>query len=267
MSNLVAQLRDQLDGFDSYDNVGGMRKKLRRGGSSMRGKRVGIFGGRAKSKRSSMGRMSMGAALGSPSRAPKRIALGGGAGAEAAIFDIVVSRNTATLAGTELPFALFGSQHVDSQYDGIIATVNGATLTVANGIIGAAGNTTQFSYNIGANTDVVTIECTSGTTYPSFLRALDAGSFRINKIRMQLSDNSQLTQFAQEFAFFDYSMFGKQVKNKLSVSSFKDPNQFQSGIVDIPFSGEIDNESGFASKLIAVAGFSVTYSVFVEKIA
>jgi hypothetical protein len=248
LSRLLNQLRSQLDGFDSFDHLSKRGKMSRGGGKS------GKF--RAPSR-----------SVAAPKAMQKRMSLGGGASIEAAIFDIVVSRDTAAIAGTALPFALFGSQHIDSQYNGIITAVNGATLTVKNGIIGAAGNTTKFSYLVGGDTDVITIECTSGSTYPAFLRALDSGRFRINKIRMQLSDSAQLTQFSQEFSYFDYSMFGKESKNKLSVSSFKDPNQFQSGIVDIPFSGEIDNESGFTSALIAVAGFSVTYSVFVEKIA
>lgn len=185
---------------------------------------------------------------------------------EAAIFDIVVTRLTANIVGVNLPFALFGAQHLQNQYNGIIDSVNGAALTVSAGLIGSAGNQVRFSYLVGGNTDVVTIECTSGAQYPAFLQALVAGKFRINKIRMSLSDSTQLTQLSRGFSYFDFSMFGKQTKNKLPISSFKSPEQLQNAIVDIPFVGEIDAESGFASDIIATAAFSVTYSVFVEKI-
>ena len=190
-----------------------------------------------------------------------------GAGGESAQFDIVIERLTANIAAA-LPVFIFGAQHAMAGYAGLLNVPSGMTLQVKMGII---GNTTSnlefvdFIYTQGANVDTVRVSTNSGAPYPSFLMASLTDLFVINGIRYTISDTTQLGQLNQPFIESEKSLFGKTQDNPISVSSFKNPLQFQSGIIDIPYNGGIDKEKGFAISIISDAGFSVTLSVLVSR--
>lgn len=186
---------------------------------------------------------------------------------QAAQFDIVIERLTANL-DYALPVFVFGSQHFIGGYKGVLDVPSGLTLQVKAGIVGhttSAFEYVDFEYSDGTDTDIVRVKTNSGAPYPSFLMANLTDLFFINGMRYSISDTTQLGQLSQSFIEVEKSLFGKASENPISITSFKDPKQFQSGIIDVPYQGGIDKEKGFLVDIIAEANFAVTLSVAVQK--
>jgi hypothetical protein len=184
----------------------------------------------------------------------------------AASFGITVTRVTATIA-QPLPFAIFGQQDYQNGYRNVIGGLlpTGVTLsTVRGGEVNGLANQVEFTYTQGANTDIVRV--TSDTyPYPSLLESSGTDLLRMSKIRMELSDATQANQFRQEMQSFSNSPFGKGTSNKISPTSFRTPQQFQTGIVDLDLVIDIDKETALYGRILNVTNFSVTFNSFVEK--
>lgn len=190
-----------------------------------------------------------------------------GATLAAANFSITVTRLTAAIVGESLPFAIFGAQDYCNGYrntlQGMLAA--GTVLTsVTGGEVNGKANQVDFTYTNGANVDIVRV--TSDTyPYPSLLNSTNVDLLRMSKIRMELSDSTQASQFRQELMTVSNSPFGKSTTNKVSATAFRRPDQFQAGIVDIDAVFDIDKETAIVSKVLAVANFGITYNSFVQK--
>jgi hypothetical protein len=185
----------------------------------------------------------------------------------AAQFDIVVTRNTNTIAEA-LPFVLFAPSDAENGYRNMIPALGvGTVLTsVRFGENVAQPNFCRFTYTNAANVDTIDVSC-SQYAYPSFLQAIRNGLFQIKRFRMSLTDATATAQFNQGIDYKRRSMFGADFKDSLPVVAAKSPDQFQNVILDINGLWDIDSETGYVSKVMQHgAALSVTYSVFVEKV-
>lgn len=184
-------------------------------------------------------------------------------------FDINITRNTAAIA-QPLQVALFGTTHLRSGYSQFIINPAGVTNTVVGGLNTPTAGTTdriRFTYTDGVGTDFIDITCNQ-VPYPVFLEALSADIFRISNIRYRLVNNANTIQFSQAHKFQSKSLFGKGSDDDLNVGAYLKPEQFQTGVIDIPIAADVDKETmlmAYVSQLAVAYPFTFTLSVFVEK--
>jgi hypothetical protein len=185
---------------------------------------------------------------------------------QAANFGLTITRGTATIL-QPLPAVLFGYQDSKNGYRNIIngSLPVGVSLRAFEvGEVAGKPDSATFEYSDGVNTDIVSVQSET-YPYPGLLEASGSDRMRMSKIRMELSDSTQQSQIRQELKTVSNSPFGKTSTNSVSATAFKRPDQFQAGIVDLDAVFEFDKETSLFTKVIAVAGFSVTYNSFVEK--
>lgn len=187
----------------------------------------------------------------------------------AAQFDIKVTRNTGNI-NRVLPVALFGAIDYEGNYSAVLGTYlpSGVSVTVAK----TSGNMV-FTYTEGAATDTITVTC-SQVAYNSFLQATITDVMSVRAIRYTLTDNTQLTNFDNIFAFVKRSLYGSDKRDNISVTSYREPNQYQSGIIDIGNVKDgnsnvttIDKETSLVigmNDLLASGAFTATLSLFVN---
>jgi hypothetical protein len=183
----------------------------------------------------------------------------------AAQFDVNIKRVTANIA-QDLPFVIFGQQDSKNGFRKVIDNLpTGVTLTsVEIGEVQGEPEKLIFTYTENANVDTVEVTCNQ-YPYPSFLEAMSTNFFRMSKLRYQLSDSAQLSQFNNDFSVTTRSMFGKRSANSISINAYKDPKQFQAGIIDVDGEFDLDKETSILSSIINVAGFEVNLAMFIEK--
>ena len=178
-------------------------------------------------------------------------------------FDIVIKRNTATIA-QNLECMIFGSQHFDGGYqNGMVNPSSGGSVTVTGGIWSTLPTLVKFTHVNGVNTDTIDVTCNQ-VNYPTFLKASLNATYRISNIRYSLTDPTQLAQFSTPFEVRTKSLFGKADQNPISVTSFKKPEQYQNGIIDLPVEVIVDGESGIMVSMTNLV-CQITLSVFVER--
>lgn len=188
-------------------------------------------------------------------------------GGDKAQFDIIISRATVTIA-QNLECMVFGSQHLDGGYgNGMVNPASGGSFVVTGGIWNTLPTTVRFAHTVGANTDNINITCNQ-VNYPTFLKAGLNATYRISNIRYTIADYSDanaLSQFSCPFEVRTKSLFGKADQNPISITSFKKPEQYQAGIVDIPVEIWVDGETGIVVSMTNLKVQTVTLSVFVER--
>jgi hypothetical protein len=62
------------------------------------------------------------------------------------------------------------------------------------------------------------------------------------------------------------SLFGKNISNTITIDSFKSPDQFQSGIVDIPLEVAFDKETALTGNMIQAAAVTLNINMDVTQI-
>jgi hypothetical protein len=187
----------------------------------------------------------------------------------AAQFDVKVTRNTGNI-NRVLPVALFGAIDFEGNYSAVLGTYlpSGVSVTVAK----SAGNMV-FTYTEGVANDTITVTC-SQVAYNSFLSATITDVMTVRAIRYTLTDTTQLTNFDNIFAVVKRSLYGSDKRDNISVTSYREPNQFQSGIIDI---GDVKNASSNVTSIdketslvigmndtLASGAFTATLSLFVN---
>jgi len=184
-----------------------------------------------------------------------------------AVFKIRVTRATAALA-IDLPYAIFGRNFFSNGYGTIIDVPTGLTLTVTNGVISgtpADYGTVSLSYTDGVNTDEINITSQGAAPYPALLEATISDVFKVTKFRLSTSA-ATLDQLDQDLAVKRNSLFGKNISNTITIDSFKSPDQFQSGIVDIPLEVRFDKSTALTGNMIQSAGVSLNINMDVTQI-
>ncbi len=109
---------------------------------------------------------------------------------------------------------------------------------------------------------IVTVKMNSGA-YAKLLSSLSSDVFRINAIRYTLNDNLQLDQYNRPINLLYQTLFGKSKKDSLSPTSYKNPEQQQDNVIDIPIEDTFDKNTIFTTMLKYAIG-NVTWSVFVQ---
>lgn len=186
--------------------------------------------------------------------------------ASAAQFDIVITRNSANIAQA-LPVILFGTQDALNGYRALVSGLltGGTVLTsVRYGENVSQPNALRFTYTNGGVSDTIDVSCPQ-YPYPSMLTSGITDLLKLSKIRYSISDTTQLSQFSNGHAIVQRTMFGKKSENTISIGAYKRPDQFQNGIIDVDGTFDVDKETGILMSINASAGFSVTWSMFVEK--
>lgn len=194
----------------------------------------------------------------------------------AAQFDILIKRvtNDIVVSGNKqaLPIALFGASQIASAYRLQLLPLVPAGVTIQQVAFGnQAGFTNSekviFFFTDGVHTDSVQITCQQ-VEYSNFIQAMQGNDmFKLSKIRMTLNDTSSLglDQFSNAIQIVRKSLFGKLEQDSINPASYKKPEQFQSGIVDLKATIDVDKETSLLMLIQPILGFQVTLSAFVEK--
>ncbi len=118
----------------------------------------------------------------------------------------------------------------------------------------------------GATTYVmlVIVRCTQ-VGYGTLLDSLNSDRFIMNMIRYIMADTTAvgLAQYNNNIFIMKQSLFGKFDSDFVSPTSFKMPEQFQPGIIDVPIKKGIDKQVALAS-YINYDAVTVQWSLFVE---
>jgi hypothetical protein len=129
----------------------------------------------------------------------------------------------------------------------------GATYTAAYDF--ASGNLV-LTYAVG---ETVTIGC-SDRPYRQLMKFTETNSFQTSLIRVTVSD---LSQFNQIITPFRRSAFGANQTNNINPNAYRNPQNQQNNIIDINSKVTVDNEHGFSTRLAAINGLSVSFSLFI----
>ena len=111
--------------------------------------------------------------------------------------------------------------------------------------------------------DTVTVTATSAAPYPSLVYSLLNSTMRVKNVRYSLSQTTDLTQFNETLNVNRETPFGKTTGNSINPIQYKDPRQFQSGIIDIPQGFSIDSNTFLLTNVVAVAQ-TISLSLFIE---
>lgn len=95
---------------------------------------------------------------------------------------------------------------------------------------------------------LVVVRCTQ-VAYGTLLDALNSDMFTMNMIRYIMSDTTAagLAQYNNNIFVMKQSLFGKFDSDFVSPNSFKQPEQMQDGVIDIPLVKGIDKQIALAT--------------------
>lgn len=185
-------------------------------------------------------------------------------------FNIKVERIGANIA-SPLDVAIFGYLYFIEGYTGVISQTLSGLSSGINGTATADNSTLDnlealvLTYDNGAATDdVVKITSSSAASYPAFLGATVSDVFACAGIRQNVPTAQAQLQQSEELVIKRESIFGKEESNRISPSAFVNPDQNQSGIVDIPLRFNIDKTTVIKTRMIE-AEFTMTLSFFVDQ--
>jgi len=178
----------------------------------------------------------------------------------AAVFTINVTRQSATIAQT-LPVPIFGVLDQESDWIEIMGQflVAGTTYTVARN---ADRKSLDFTYVNGGNDDIITVSVEEAPYVNLLIAGLDM-VFRMQQIKMSISDVANQTQFQQAVNIFNRSPFGHNESDKFTPNQYKTDLQNQNDIRTINQLIDIDKQRTILVKMIAVAG-SISFDTFIQ---
>lgn len=182
-------------------------------------------------------------------------------------FSVTVTRNTNTIIGAAgfLPVPIFSPISAEGAYAEVLGQSLPAGTTITSVLFGSnAGfpNQMRITYANGGNSDTIDITCNT-MNYPSFLKDCNNNRFVMNRARMSVSAVANaLVQFSQTVLTFTQTLFGEARTNRISLGSNITPEQFQTGIIDIPKSLPIEPNKGiivpFPSGFANGSSFTIT---------
>ena len=187
-------------------------------------------------------------------------------------FDIKIEAwtGTSTAAGTVNQFVLFGAAQLITGYYEQFTT---RPTSVAWGGNGNYDNANRVVITHAGNLGVVNIYCDT-VNYPAFVQSLMVDRIVISRIRASVSDTTAygVQTLQQSLYIKDRSLFGKEVSNMISISAYRVPEQFQTGIVDIPLNVDISKTTYIQGNIVQTAAYNaapkltqtLTLSMFVD---
>ena len=200
---------------------------------------------------------------------------GQGGATEAANFTLQVRRHVQTtpIVGA-LPFAMFGASVAINGYRRLITSLIpvGVNLAlVARGEFNLAPeNVIFYYYTFGGQNEQILVSCPQ-TPYPQLLDSTITDNFKASKIRYSLTEvgGNAVAQYSQPVTIWRTTMFGRNTSDTLDLTTYRKPNDFQSGIVDVEGSINIDKEMALTHLIInnptVGVDFGFNWSMFVEK--
>jgi hypothetical protein len=182
-------------------------------------------------------------------------------------FNLVITRTNVSggaAIAQNLPFVLFASAHLVSNYSQLIQKYipNGVTLTSVT----ANANGVTFLYTDGTHVDSILITCNE-IPYSTFLQECITDVVSIYKNRYTITNTSYQDNFLNTYAISKKTMFGAFHEEQLTIQSYKEPSQFQNGIIDIDADVYADKDRALIHLLIPSptgASYSVQMSMFVS---
>lgn len=201
--------------------------------------------------------------------AQSRLAVNNKSGRGRAQFDIVITRLTSNI-DFDLPFILFAQMHVYSNYQQMINQYLPAGVTLESIAFFATG-AVAFKFTTGGaapNVDYVYVTCNQ-VPYSTFLAATASDMLVVEKNRYSIADTAYRINYDKGYKLTKKGIFGKFEEEDITVNSYINPQQFQSGIIDVDVIFGIDKERGLLHFMApnpagAAAPISVQFSMFVS---
>lgn len=124
----------------------------------------------------------------------------------------------------------------------------------------------ELYYDSGGATDnkALVIHRCQQVGYGTLLASIGSDRFVINQLRYTIPDTTKIAQYSEQIRLLRQSLFGRNQEDFVSPQSFKNPQQQQNGIVDIPLKKGVDKETLLATYLNYDVG-QVDWSIFVWK--
>lgn len=160
--------------------------------------------------------------------------------------------------GYEAPFAYRGVGTGATSFGNIDANVRAILLV---------GDVVQPATAITAgpiNTASFVVMRLSNGYYANMLNSLSSDVFSINKVRYQLTNPALLGQFNNPLQLINQSLFGAAKTDNVDPTAYKQPQQFQAGIIDIGVSQSFYKAIGWAT-YSNYDSVSYTLSFFVNR--
>lgn len=180
----------------------------------------------------------------------------------AAMFDITITRKTATIAA-DLPAPLFGVLDKESDYSEILpqllpvgCSYEIARTTDRKGL--------KITYTLGVNSDIIEITCAQ-VPYLNLLRASQGSVLRMEQNKMNISDVSVQSQFRNKVQVTRNTIFGKDTNDSYTPNQFKSDMQNQNDIRTITANFNVDLETSFTVLVAQQADFDVTMTSYISE--
>jgi len=182
--------------------------------------------------------------------------------ASAATFDILIHRDTIEIAEV-LPVPIFGVLDQESDWIEIMNQflTTGTTYVVQRG---ADRKSLDFIFTNGGNSDTINVSCNQVPYVNLLIAGLDS-VFKLQQIKMQISDVAVQAQFSQSIGVFNRSFFGHHQDDSITPNQYKSDLQNQNDIRTINQILDIDKQRTILFKIVAAADFTVTLSSFIQK--
>jgi len=180
----------------------------------------------------------------------------------------LVAERVGITTGVALPALLFGTNDLQSGWANVANLPAGISISKVDiGIVAGIsyGQKLEISYTDGVNTDKIRVTCTNNP-YPVLLEATKSDLMLMNGVRLSLSDATQVSQFDQILTVFKNQIAGKSDRDNLIPTSYKNPEQFQTGIVDITEMISVDKNTTIQCNIIPIAGFKVSFNFYAGKL-
>jgi len=140
-----------------------------------------------------------------------------------------------------------------SPYQITVSNTTGGTLTAV--LFGK--NEYLLSTNFGSDVGITVTPSQANVTYIQLLNQSAEQPFETSLIRVQSTNASQVTQI---LTITSTDANGQECTVPLITQSYFSANQFQSGIIDVPYAVRIDGNTNIQSPILA--GATVTYTFF-----
>ena len=181
-------------------------------------------------------------------------------------FSITCTRLTNTIAQS-LPVPLFSPISAEGGYSEILGSLLGAGTTITSVLYGtnaALPTMLQITYANGGNSDIIEVTCNT-MHYPSFLKDCNNNRFILDRSRLSVSRVANaLAQFNVTMQPYTQTLFGSTTFNRISLGANITPEQFQTGIIDVPKTLEIEPNKGVVIPfVVSQNGDSFTITGFV----
>jgi hypothetical protein len=119
-------------------------------------------------------------------------------------------------------------------------------------------NDGNLVYRTAADTDCTVSLLMSNFTYRDFFNVCGLSAKKIKKMRIGVSNQSQIQQ--GKITVVEFTDFGKKEQDPINLSTFFSPNQFQTTILDVPLILDIDRNKGIQMSILS--GITVTVDFF-----